>query len=69
MVDAVSIFGMCSGLILIFVNVIARYIFLIPIAEIEEIIVIVLAWAIIVGFSIDLGDRSLICMDVVYDAI
>ena len=69
MEDAVSIFGMCSGLILIFVNVIARYIFLKPIAEIEEIIVIVLAWAIIVGFSIDLVDRSHICMDVVYDAI
>ena len=60
---------MCAGLILIFVNVVARYIFLKPIAEIEEIIVIVLAWAIIVGFSIDLGDKSHICMDVVYDAI
>ena len=69
MEDAVYSLGMCSGLILIFVNVIARYIFLKPIAEIEEIIVIVLAWAIIVGFSIDLGDRSHICMDVVYDAI
>lgn len=69
MENAVSIFGMCAGLILIFVNVVARYIFLKPIAEIEEIIVIVLAWAIIVGFSIDLGDKSHICMDVVYDAI
>ena len=69
MEDAVAIFGMCAGLILIFINVIARYVFLKPIAEIEEIIVIVLAWAIIIGFSIDLGEKSHICMDVVYGAI
>lgn len=67
--NAVSIFGMCVGLLLIFINVVARYVFHKPIAELEEIIVIVLAWAIIIGFSIDLGERSHICMDVVYDAV
>lgn len=69
MEDTVSIFGMCAGLLLIFINAVARYVFRKPIAELEELLVIILAWAIIVGFSIDLGERSHICMDVIYDAI
>lgn len=69
MENTVSVLGMCAGLVLIFINVVARYVFLKPIPEIEEIIVIVLAWAIIIGFSIDLGEQSHICMDVVYDAV
>jgi len=67
--NAVSIFGMCAGLLLIFINVVARYVFQKPIAQLEELIVIILAWAIIIGFSIDLGEKSHICMDVIYDGI
>ena len=61
--------GTIVGLLLIFVNVVMRYILHNPLAWIDEVSVIVLTWSIIIGFSIDLGERSHICMDVVYDAV
>lgn len=61
--------GTIVGLLLIFINVVMRYVFHHPLAWTDEVSVIVLSWAIIIGFSIDLGERSHICMDVVYDAV
>lgn len=61
--------GTILGLLLIFINVIMRYVLHKPLAWTDEISVIVLSWAIIIGFSIDLGERSHICMDVIYDAV
>lgn len=46
-----------------------RYVLHKPLAWTDEISVIILSWAIIIGFSIDLGERSHICMDVIYDAV
>lgn len=57
------------GLLLIFINVVMRYVLHKPLAWTDEISVIILSWAIIIGFSIDLGEHSHICMDVIYDAV
>lgn len=61
--------GTIAGLTLIFINVVMRYVFHHPLAWTDEISVVILSWAIIIGFSIDLGERSHICMDVIYDAV
>ena len=67
--DLLAGVGTIAGLSLIFINVVMRYIFHKPISWTDEICVIILAWAIIIGFSISLGENSHIRMDVVYDQI
>lgn len=67
--DAFSVLGLVAGLLIIFYNVVMRYIFMKPQGWVDEVSAIVLAWAIIVGFGIDLGERSHICMDVLYEGI
>lgn len=64
-----SCITLLAGVSIIFINVVGRFVFNHPLAWADEVYLIILAWSIIVGFSIDMREKSHIDMDVIYNLV
>lgn len=62
-----SCITLLAGVSIIFINVVGRFLFNHPLAWADEIYLIILAWSIIIGFSIDMKEKAHIDMDVIYN--
>lgn len=62
-----SCITLLAGVSIIFINVVGRFLFNHPLAWADEIYLIILAWSIIIGFSIDMREKAHIDMDVIYN--
>lgn len=67
--DIAAGIGLISGVGIIFIGILARYVFSRPLSFVDEIAPIFIVWSTLVGYSIALRKDEHIKMDILYSAI